>query len=119
MWTSQVDAQSFRGDLDKSMTLAGYKAADTSKTKLSVDANLQDLNQPMFGFTFDLVTIVVYTVSDDRKKQQIPVVATGTATTSDTFVGMERLRIANERSIEENIKLFLSKLAGQIGASTG
>jgi hypothetical protein len=119
MWTSQVDAQSFKGALDKSIALAGYKAADSSKAKFSVDANLQELNQPMFGFTFDVVSTVVYTVSGEGKKETIPVVATGTASTSDAFVGMERLRIANERSIKENIKLFLSKLAAQFGSSTG
>jgi hypothetical protein len=80
-----------------------------------VDANLQELNQPMFGFTFDVVSTVLYTVTGDGKQQQMPVTATGTASTSDAFVGMERLRIANERSIKENIKLFLQRLSDQIG----
>jgi hypothetical protein len=115
MWTSQVDAQSFKAALDKSIAIAGYKANDPNQAKFSVDANLQELNQPMFGFTFDVVSTVLYTVTGDGKQQQMPVTATGTASTSDAFVGMERLRIANERSIKENIKLFLQRLSDQIG----
>jgi len=115
MWTSQVDTQGFRGALDKSIAMAGYRAADASQAKYSVDANLKDLNQPLFGFSFDVVSTVLYTVTGEGQKRQIPVTATGTATTSDAFVGMERLRIANERSIKENIKLFLQKLSEQIG----
>jgi hypothetical protein len=115
MWTSQVDAQGFKGALDKSIAIAGYKANDSSQAKYSIDADLQKLDQPMFGLTFDVVSTVLYTVNGDGKQRQIPVTATGTASTSDAFVGIERLRIANERSIKENIKLFLQKLSEQIG----
>lgn len=115
MWTSQVDAQSFRGALDKSIAMAGYKAGDANKAKYSVDADLQDLNQPVFGFTFDVVSTVLYTVTGEGKQRQIPVTATGTASTSDAFVAVERLRIANERSIKQNIKMFLQNLSDQIG----
>lgn len=115
MWTSQVDAQGFKGALDKSIAMAGYKSSDTSKAKYSVDANLQDLNQPLFGFTFDVVSTVIYTVTGEGTQKQIPVTATGTASTSDAFVGVERLRIANERSIKENIRIFLQRLGDQIG----
>lgn len=115
MWTSQVDAQSFRGALDKSIAMTGYKAGDENKAKYSVDADLQDLNQPVFGFTFDVVSTVLYTVTGEGKQRQIPVTATGTASTSDAFVAVERLRIANERSIKQNIKMFLQNLSDQIG----
>lgn len=95
--------------------MAGYTAADASKAKYSIDANLQDLKQPVFGLTFDVVSTVLYTVTADGKQSQFPVVATGTATTSDAFIGIERLRLANERSIRENIKTFLNMLSEQLG----
>lgn len=114
MWTSQVDAEGFKGALDKSIALIGYKSNDASNAKYSVDANLQNLDQPVFGLTFDVVSTVLYTVNGDNKQRQIPVTATGTASTSDAFIGVERLRIANERSIKENIKQFLQKLSAQI-----
>ncbi|MBV5347521.1 hypothetical protein JZU46_04820 [bacterium] len=115
MWTSQVDTQGFKGALDKSIAMAGYKANDSNKAKYSVDADLMSLNQPMFGFTFDVVSSVLYTVNGEGKQRQIPITATGTASTSDAFVGVERLRIANERSIKENIRLFLQRLSDQVG----
>jgi hypothetical protein len=114
MWTSQVDAQTFKGALDKSVAMAGYKAGDASAAKYRVDAHLNELSQPMFGLTFDVVSTVLYTVTFDGKPKQFPVTATGTATGSDAFVGVERLRIANERSIKENLKQFLQKISDQI-----
>ena len=100
MWTSQVDAQSFKGALDKSVAMAGYKAVDAGVAKYRIDAHLNDLGQPMFGFTFDVVSTVLYTVTFDGKPNQFPITATGTATVSDAFAGVERLRIANERSMQ-------------------
>lgn len=115
LWVSQVDGQGFKGALDKSLAVAGYKVADGSAAKYSVDANLQNLDQPIFGFTFDVVSTVLYTVTGEGKQKQFPITATGSASTSDAFVGMERMRIANERSIKENIKLFLTKLGDPTG----
>ncbi|HQC45755.1 MAG TPA: hypothetical protein PLC97_11120 [Myxococcota bacterium] len=115
MWISQVDGQGFKGALDKSLAVAGYKAVDGSAAKYSVDANLQDLDQPFMGFTFDVVSTVLYTVTGEGQQKQFPITATGSASTSDAFIGMERMRIANERSIKENIKQFLLKLGDQAG----
>ncbi len=113
LWTSQVDTQGFKGALDKSISMAGYKANDPGAAKYTIDASLTELKQPLFGLTFDVVSSVLYTVTADGKKNQIPITATGSASPSDAFVGMERLRIANERSIKENIRLFLQKLGEQ------
>ena len=43
--------------------------------------------------------------------KSVPITVTGSATTSDAFVAIERLRIANERSILENIKAFINEFA--------
>ena len=113
MWASQVDAPSFKGALDKSVAVVGYKALDASTAKYRIDAYLNELSQPLFGITFDVVSSVVYTVTGGGVQKQIPVTATGSASPSDAFVGIERLRIANERSIKENLKVFLQKLSDQ------
>jgi hypothetical protein len=115
LWVSQVDAQGFKGALDKSIAVAGYKAADESSAKYRVDANLQSLDQPLMGFTFDVVSTVLYTVTGEGQQKQFPIAATGSASTSDAFIGLERMRIANERSIKENIKQFLLKIGDQVG----
>ena len=115
MWTSQVDTQSLKGALDKSIALAGYKAAEPADAKYRVDAHLNELNQPTFGISFDVVSTILYTITGEGKQKQIPVTATGTAGGMESFMGNERLRLANERSIKENLKLFIQKLSEQTG----
>jgi hypothetical protein len=111
MWTSQVDNAGFKKALQDSLAISGYLATDPSKAFYKVSADLKSLDQPMFGFTFDVKSNVEYKVAGPKGAQPYPVTATGSATTSDAFVGVERLRIANERSVMENIKEFINQLA--------
>ncbi len=114
LWTSQVDSQSFKTALEASLSSVGYKA-NGSDAKFKIDAELQDLNQPGFGLTFNVQSTVGYTVASDSGSVSVPITAVGTATTSDAFIGVERLKIANERSIKENIKAFINRLTKQFG----
>jgi hypothetical protein len=114
MWTSQVDSQSFKTALESSLASIGYKSS-SADAKYKVDADLQDLNQPGFGLTFNVQSTVGYTVASDNGSNNVPITAVGTATPSDAFIGVERLKIANERSIKENIKAFISRLTKQFG----
>jgi hypothetical protein len=115
LWSSQVDSEGFKGALDKSIAVAGYQAPNGTSGKYRVDAVLQDLDQPLMGFTLDVVSKVLYTVTGDGKQQQFPITATASASPSDAFIAMERLRIANERSIKANIKQFLQSLGQSVG----
>jgi uncharacterized lipoprotein YajG len=114
LWTSQVDSQSFKMALEQSLAALGYKS-DSAAAKYKIDANLQDLNQPGFGLTFNVQSTVAYTVATDAGTNNVPITATGTATPSEAFVAIERLKIANERSIKENIKAFVTRLTNQFG----
>jgi hypothetical protein len=111
LWTSQVDAAGFRKALTDSLAIAGYLAPDAGSAKYKVSANLVSLDQPLAGFTLDVKSDVKYELAGNGAKRDYAIKATGTATTSDAFVGFERLRIANERSILENIKQFIEQLA--------
>lgn len=111
MWTSQVDNAGFKKALQDSLAISGYLAPDASKARYSVSANLVSLEQPLFGLTFEVKSDVNYQVSGPGGAKAIPVKATGAAGVSDAFVGVERLRIANERSVLENIKSFIDQLA--------
>ena len=108
LWTSQVDSKTFKGALEDSLTLVGYKSQDKNP-KFKIDANLLELDQPLFGLTLSVKSHVNYTVNYENKSQVIPIRATGEATPSDAFIAIERLRIANERAISENIKSFIIK----------
>lgn len=113
LWTSQVDGPSFKIALEQSLNVIGYKSQKPDAAKYQVDAVLQDLNQPMFGLTFNVQSAILYTVSSEGKQSVFPITATGTATASDHLFATERLRIANERSIRENISQFLKKITDQ------
>ena len=57
-----------------------------------------------------MVADVTYTVSGGGASRTYPIKAKGKATFSDSPMGADRLRIANERAMQENIKQFLVAL---------
>lgn len=111
MWKSQVDNAGFTKALQDSLAISGYLATDPAQAKYVVSANLAELDQPLMGFTFDVKSNVVYQLTGPGVLRSYPVKATGTATVSDAFAAVERLRLSNERSILENIKEFINQLA--------
>lgn len=111
LWKSEVDNAGFKKALQDSLAISGYLAADPAQAKYAVSANLTELDQPMFGFTFDVKSNVTYQLTGPGVSRSYPVKTTGTATVSDAFVAVERLRLSNERSILENIKEFINQLA--------
>ena len=52
-------------------------------------------------------------IESEGKAKDVVVSAVGTAGVGDAFIGVERLKIANERSVKENIKLFLTKFSAK------
>jgi hypothetical protein len=111
MWTSQVDNSSFKKALQDSLAISGYLATDPAQAKYAVSANLATLDQPLMGFTLDVKSNVAYQLTGPGVSRAYPVNATGSATMSDAFAAVERLRISNERSVLENIKEFINQLA--------
>lgn len=113
LWTSEVDAPSFRQALDGSLQVAGYKGAEADGN-YRLDAKLLELHQPHFGMTFDVVSNVEYKLTRNGQVRVFPVTATGTATVSDAFVAIERLRLANEKSMKENIRIFVEQVSSKL-----
>lgn len=111
MWTSQVSKENFEAALKESLVLSGLTTPEQSTDQYKIDADLQSLNQPLFGLTFDVVSTVNYKVYKPGFEKQFPIVATGRATPSDALVAINRLKIANERSIQENITEFIKQLS--------
>ena len=109
LWTSQVSNDAFKSALEDSLKNIKYFSS-RGDDKFLIDANLKSLEQPIFGFTFDVSSNVIYRVEGMGVTKSFEIVAVGTATTSDAFLGIERLRIANERSIKNNITKFIRKI---------
>jgi hypothetical protein len=113
-WISQVDTQSFKGALERSLNAVGY-GSDLPTAKYTIDTEIQDIKQPSFGLTFNVESIVFYTVETSSDSKKLPITAVGSASASDTLVGVERMKIANERSVKENIRSFIDRLTSQYG----
>ena len=111
LWASQVDNASFKKALQDSLAISGYLAADAGQAKYSVSADLMELDQPLIGFALDVKSNVNYKLNGPSGARTYLVKATGTAKVSDGFIAAERLRIANERSVLENIQQFINELS--------
>jgi len=110
---SKVDNESFKKALEDSLAGVGYLAPAGTTPEYTLDANLQSLDQPLAGLTLDVTSKVDYTLSVGGVTKHLPITATGTATFSDSSSFVKRLRLANEKSIQENITGLLQQLQSQ------
>jgi hypothetical protein len=118
LWTSQVSNANFRTALEDSLALSVLKGDATAPYVLN--AKLVSLHQPFAGFDMTVTSTVEYSLVPAGKPAPImseSVVTPYTAKLGDALLGMERLRLANEGAMQENIKEIIARLikAGQPG----
>ncbi|KAF1069996.1 MAG: hypothetical protein GAK45_00936 [Pseudomonas citronellolis] len=125
LWTSQIESADFRTALEQSLIRAGLLNT-TDKAAYSLRANLVRLDQPMFGFSFTVTSVVEYSLVENASGRVVwhdSVEAPFTAGVGDAFYGVTRLRLANEGSARQNIQQLLVRLselklsAGQVSLS--
>jgi len=111
MWLSKVDDDGFKSALNASLDSAGPASADAS-CAFPVDANLLGLSQPSMGFDMTVTSHVNCKVYNSGSEPFLlaTIDAPYTATMSDAFMGVERLKKANEGSIRTGIRMFFGKL---------
>ena len=71
------------------------------------------MQQPLIGFNLTVNSMVRYALnrrSDGKQVWEETVSADYTATVGDSFLAVERLRLANEGSIRENLKTLIDRL---------
>ncbi len=110
LWTSQVSTEDFRIALEASLRGANYLGS-TTDAPLSLTASLVDLKQPFAGLDMSVTSMVRYSVTDGAGQLVFDdtVSAVGTARMGEAFAGVERLRLANEYSVRENIRSFIER----------
>jgi hypothetical protein len=109
--TSQVSNTAFKQALNDSLKSYGYLASSPQQAKYRLNAYLEQLDQSPPGMTFNVMSVVLYTLSiSGTVVERYHVTAFGSASTSDAFVGETRLRIATERSIKTSIQALMDKL---------
>lgn len=115
MWTSQVSSIDFENALKEALVNSGY-ISSTSAGSYLLRADLMELKQPLLGLQFSVTSTVDYTLQNKRSKEMKysrKITAIGSASFSDSALGVERLRIANERSIQKNLETLLEDLRQQ------
>lgn len=118
LWKSEVSNENFRQALQQSLEL--HAMAGMGHGRYMLNAQLLDLDQPIIGFNSTVTAKVRYTLmsaSDQSTKFDETIETPYTATLSDAFVGVERLRLANEGAIRENISAAITKLIASLQGS--
>lgn len=112
LWTSEVGNAEFRAALESSPRNYGL-LAEGANGNYTLDATLVDLQQPVFGLDLEVTSTATYHLeAKDAQKQSFDdtVISSYTATPSESFFAGQRLRLANEGAIRENIKEFIRRL---------
>ncbi len=110
--TSQVSNTSFQTALKASLHQNRLYAI--GPPKFNLNAMLLKVNQPLMGLDMTVTSAVQYKitrVSDGKLVFDETIRSSKTAGFSDAAVGTERLRLATEGAIKNNITAFISTLA--------
>ncbi|WP_343561579.1 hypothetical protein [Kiloniella sp. b19] len=111
LWTSEVGTAEFEGALRDALASHALLANENGRYELVV--TLTKLDQPLIGFDMTVTSKVRYVLTDIREQKVVfdeSIDHSFTATVGDAFVAVQRLRLANEGSIRENIRHFLVEL---------
>ena len=111
MGASQIDNYSFKKAILLSLKQEGLYQ-ENSQYRLEV--SIINLDQPLIGLDMTVIMNVQYTLIDDKNDKIIwreLVAESYTATFSDAFVGITRLKLANEGTAKKNINMLLKKLS--------
>jgi hypothetical protein len=104
-----VPNEPFKAALEATLAANGYLAG-AGTPKFYLDAEIRNLDQPLMGLDLTVVADVTYNISGAGPAASYPIKAQATATFSDSPLGVDRIRIANERAMRENITQFLQAL---------
>jgi len=109
LWKAQISKEIFQDALRQSLGLHAI-LSEGSNEKYKVSAKLKELRQPFLGLELAVTARVEYRVtrtSDDFLVFNRMITETYTSTLKDSFVFSDRLKLANEGAIKDNIKKFI------------
>jgi hypothetical protein len=114
-WVSNVSSSEFERALEDSLRAVGMLSGNRQSGRYQLVAHLSKLDQPLIGFSMTVTSSVTYTLIEratGKTVWEMSIEAPYTAAVGDAFIGSERLRLANEGSIRQNI----SRLVGELQA---
>lgn len=110
-WTSEVSNEAFLEALKQSLQVHTMLAPGDGNLKLN--AELRELDQPLFGTSFTVTAVVHYTLTNTSTNDVVfeeTFTTPYTAKFGDAFSGAKRLRLANEGAIRTSIQMLIEKL---------
>jgi len=113
MWVSNVGSSEFSQALEGSLRTVGLLAPNRQAGRFTLTAHLQSLEQPMFGLDMTVTASVNYVVVERATGKEVfqrTIAPPYTAKWGDAFVGVERLKLANEGAIRTNISQLIDEL---------
>ena len=113
MWKSNVGGGEFTLALEESLRNVGLLAANKQAGRFTLTAHLQSLDQPMFGLDMTVTASVNYVMVERATGKEIfqrTLTLPYTAKMGDAFIGVERLKLANEGAIRTNISQLIDEL---------
>lgn len=113
MWMSNVGNSEFEQALEASLRDAGLLSAGKQAGKYMLVAHLENVDQPMAGFSMTVTATVSYSLVERATGKEVlnrRVSLPYTASMGAAFSGTERLRIANEGAIRTNITKLIDEL---------
>lgn len=112
LWKSNISNSSFSDALKQSLAVHTI-LADKDGGRFILTAQLVEIKQPFIGFSMTVRSNIKYTLKDAATSQTVfetLVDASYEAKFSDAYLGVERLKLANEGSVRENIRIFVERL---------
>lgn len=112
MWKSNIGSSEFEQALEISLRAVGL-LADRQAGLYMLTAHLESVDQPIMGLDMTVTASVSYVVSERATGKNVfkrTFVVPYTASFGDAFMGIERLRLANEGAIRANITQLIDEL---------
>lgn len=113
MWTSNIGNSEFEQALEGSLRDAGLLSAGKQLGKYTLTAHMEKIDQPMFGASMTVTATVNYVLVERATGKEVlnrTVALPYTAAWNASFIGAERLRLANEGAIRTNIGRIVDEL---------
>ena len=107
LWVSEVANADFKLALEKSLKDALLLSSAVEDGKYLLEVTLKNLEQPLFGLDLKVTATAEYTLKTKVSGRIIyskTFVTPFTATFSDSAMAIQRLRIANEGAVRNNIE---------------
>lgn len=113
LWTSQVDNEGFSKALGDSLANAGYLSVNQTPARFQLTVAFKELKQPFAGLDLKVICKAHYSLYDTKNQKLVfdkTLTTPYTATFSSALLAGERLKLANEGAVKENIKHFLQEI---------